>query len=240
MTIKPSDLHIWHIVFGGAALLKQTFPALPSEQENKQAARLTQPELLQCYLKTRWAMRDILAHYLDTAPEQVQLRYAKLGKPELIPTVHTRDLRFNLTHSGDGALLAVTEGTEVGIDMEKICHKPRPLRLAKRYFSEAVVSQLAQLSAAEQQVALLKLWTQYEAFKKAQGVGLRGGEGLLPLDFNLEPDEFQLLPDETGAASGWRVAQLNPATGYVGAVVVESHHDLMQTTHIDYNAFAFR
>jgi len=237
--LTPSDLHIWHIPFGGKALLEQNFPPLPSEAETLQAAKFTHPELHQCYLKTRWAMRDILGYYLSTAPDQVQLRYAELGKPELIPGAHELDIRFNLTHSGDGALLAVTLGTEVGIDMEKIGQKPRPVRLAKRYFTEEVVQQLGALNEQDQQIALLKLWTQYEAYKKAQGVGLRGGEGLLPLNLNMEINHFQPFPRDTGEASGWLVAQLNPADDYVGAVVVESDHKLTQAKHIDYDAFAF-
>ena len=239
MKLTPSDLHIWHIPFGGKALMEQTFPPLPSEEETIQAARFTHPELHQCYLKTRWAMRHILGHYLDTAPEQVQLRYAEFGKPELIEDAHALDIRFNLTHSGNGALFAVTLGTEVGIDMEKVGQKPRPIRLAKRYFTEKTVTQLAEPPEAEQQTALLKLWTQYEAFKKAQGVGLRGGEGLLPFAIDLEPDQFQALPSDTGEASGWLVAQLNPANGYVAAVVIDSTDKTLQIHHIDYDAYTF-
>ncbi len=239
MKLTPADLHIWHIPFGGKALLEQDFLPLPSKEEIAQTARFTHPELLQCYLKTRWAMRDILGYYLNIPSDQVQLRYAELGKPELIPNTHPLDIRFNLTHSGGGALFAVTLGTEVGIDMEKVAQKPRPIRLAKRYFTEEVVKQLEELSEAEQQIALLNLWTQYEAYKKAQGVGLRGGEGLLPLDFQMEADHFHPFPDDNGVASGWLVAQLNLAEDYVGAVVIESNHKLTQVNHVDYDAFAF-
>lgn len=239
MKLSSSDLHIWHIPLGGKALLEQTFAPLPSAAEVRQAAKFTHPELHQCYLKTRWAMREILGHYLDVPADQVQLRYAELGKPELIPGAHQLDIRFNLTHSGDGALFAVTLGTELGIDMEKMEQKPRPIRLAKRYFTKEVVKQLEELSEAEQQVALLKLWTQYEAYKKAQGVGLRGGDDLLPLDFKMKEGEFQAFPSDSGEASGWLVAQLNPADGYVGAVVVENKGSELQASHIDYDSFNF-
>jgi len=219
--------------------MEQKFPALPSEEETTQAARFTHPELHQCYLKTRWAMRDILGNYLATAPAKIQLRYAKLGKPELIPGAHALDIRFNLTHSGDGALFAITLGTEVGIDMEKVSQKPRPIKLAKRYFTAEVVTQLGELPEAEQQTALLKLWTQYEAYKKAQGVGLRGGEGLLPLAIDLTTDQLQPMPTDTGDASDWLIAQLSPANGYVGAVVIENTIETMQIHHIDYDAYDF-
>lgn len=239
MKLSKSDLHIWHIALGGEELLAETFSPLPSEEETLQAARFTHPHLHQCYLKTRWAMRHILGHYLDVSPAEVQLKYAELGKPELIAGAHPLDIRFNLTHSGNGALFAVTEAMEVGIDMEKVGHKPRPIKLAKRYFTEDSVAQLVALPEAKQQIALLKLWTQYEAYKKAQGVGLRGGDGLLPLSVNQQPDQFQTFPTDTGAASDWLVAQLNPASEYVGAVVIEKTGEPAQISHIDYQAYRF-
>lgn len=239
MKLSKSDLHIWHISLGGARLLEETFPPLPSEAETIQAAKFTHPELHQCYLKTRWAMRHILGLYLDTSPEEVPLRYAELGKPELIPGIHTLDVRFNLTHSGNGALFAVTLGTEVGIDMEKMGQKPRPLRLAKRYFTEDVVGQLEELEELEQQIALLKLWTQYESYKKAQGVGLRGGDDLLPLNFMLPKDEFHPFPTNGGGIPQWLIAQLYPAPDYVGAIVIENSDAILGVSHIDYAAYKF-
>lgn len=239
MKLNKSNLHIWHIPLGGARLLEETFPPLPSEAETIQAAKFTHPQLHQCYLKTRWAMRDILGLYLETSSAEVQLRYAELGKPELIPGAHTRDIRFNLTHSGNGALFAVTLGTEVGIDMEKVGQKPRPLRLAKRYFTEEVVQQLEELTEQDQQFALLKLWTQYESYKKAQGVGLRGGDELLQLDFKMPDDQFQPFPTDDGKPTEWLIAQLTPAKDYVGAITVESDSEIRGMSHIDYEAYNF-
>jgi 4'-phosphopantetheinyl transferase len=239
MNLGKNDLHIWHIPLGGESLLQQSFPPLPSEAEITQAAKFTHPLLHQCYLKTRWAMRKILGRYLSEAPEKVQLRYAELGKPELIPGAHSLDIRFNLTHSGNGALFAVTLGTEVGIDMEKIGHKPRPLRLASRYFTKDVVQQLDNLNGQDQQLGLLKLWTQYEAYKKAQGLGLRGGDDLLPLNLHLTADKFQPFPSPSDQVPAWLVAQLQPAPGYVGAIVIEANDDRYQMSHIDYEAYSF-
>ena len=239
MRLSQATLHIWHISLGKSPLQQQSLPALPSEAETIQAARFTHPELHQCYLKTRWAMRNILGHYLDTEPSSVQLRYAKLGKPELIPGAHALDLRFNLTHSGNGALFAVMLATEVGIDMEKVGQKPRSIKLAKRYFTDEVVTALSALPADKQQIALLRLWTQYEAYKKAQGVGLRGGDDLLTLNINMEPDHLQPLFSDNGEACQWLVAQFDPAEDYVAAVVIENTAKIIQANHIDYDSYTF-
>lgn len=239
MKLTVKDLHIWHIPCVVKALKEQSLAPLPSAEESAQAARFLHPVLHQRYVKTRWAMRDILGHYLDTASTDVQLRYANLGKPELIPGGHSLDIRFNMTHSGDSALLAITLGSEVGIDMEKLGQKRRPLRLAKRYFTISTVNELMSVSDKEQQSALLKLWTQYEAYKKAQGVGLRGGEGLLPLRIELQENQLQSLPSDTDEPSNWLVSQLYPKNGYVAAVVVEASDQELQIQHIDFKDYSF-
>jgi len=233
--LSASDLHIWHISLDRNALLNKSFPALPSASEAQRTANMNHPELRQCYLKTRWAMRHILGCYLKTPAEKVQLHYAEQGKPALVSGKYALDLHFNLTHSGEWALLAVTLGAQVGIDMEKVTQKLHPIRLAKRYFTQAVVAQLEELAEAEQQAALLKLWTQYEAYKKAQGVGLRGGDGLLPLSIDIGRHQFHAFPTDTGAASEWLVAQLHPADQHIGAVVIERTQTQPQLSHINYD-----
>jgi 4'-phosphopantetheinyl transferase len=65
-------------------------------------------------------MRTILAAYLNTTPRELAFSYARKGKPELAPDFSGARLRFNLAHSRDHALLAVTRGLSVGIDIEFI------------------------------------------------------------------------------------------------------------------------
>jgi 4'-phosphopantetheinyl transferase len=237
MKLSASDLHIWHISLDNQTLIKHALSALPSTEETARTAQLTHPKQQQCYVKTRWAMRNILGHYLRIMPAEVQLRRTKLGKPELTPRAHALDLRFNLSHSGNRALLAVTRKTEVGIDLMEINQQPRPLALAKRYFTEETVAELKKLPEIERQNALLRLWTQYEAYKKAQGVGLRGGDQLLPLTIDLPTDKFQTLPTTANDISPWLVTQINPAVGYVGAVVI-ANNTALQIRHIDYDISA--
>src|SRR5688572_28550058 len=62
------------------------------------------------------ALRDILAYHLgDDAA--VSFRYGPFGKPYL---VEGSDVHFNLSHSGKWALIAVSEGAEVGVDLENV------------------------------------------------------------------------------------------------------------------------
>lgn len=90
------------------------------------------------------ALREVLARYLDEDPAGIELRRGAHGKPALADP--SSPLRFNLSHSGDLALVAVTHGLEVGVDIQKI--KPR------------------------RDIAFYKAWARREAIVKCVGTGL--------------------------------------------------------------------
>ena len=57
----------------------------------------------------RQRSREILAHYLECAPESVLVERGGRGKPS-IGGGNAHDISYSLTHSGDYALLAVSKG----------------------------------------------------------------------------------------------------------------------------------
>jgi phosphopantetheinyl transferase len=64
------------------------------------------------------ALREVLSHYLDEAPASIALQTGVHGKPSLADS--SSPLRFNLSHSGAVALVAVTRELEVGVDVQRI------------------------------------------------------------------------------------------------------------------------
>ena len=68
------------------------------------------------YCLARIFLRKILARYLKTAPAAIVFRQAAHGKLYLATSPIA--LQFNMTHSQDFALCAVTLNQEIGIDME--------------------------------------------------------------------------------------------------------------------------
>src|SRR5215831_4929216 len=100
----------------------------PTPGELARAARFRLPELAERYLKSHAALRDILSHCTD-----VPLDFAlhQHGKPYLPLGPH---IRFNLSHSHEMALVAVTLDHEVGVDIERLRPLPRFVELAERFF----------------------------------------------------------------------------------------------------------
>jgi len=77
--------------------------------------------------RTLWAssrgfLRELLGRYLEHDPRELRFVLGAHGKPALLSpggTGAVEDLRFNLSHSGDLALVAVSAGQEVGVDIER-------------------------------------------------------------------------------------------------------------------------
>ena len=101
-----------------------------SSAERERAHRYRHQGDRQGFILTRSWLRRLAGAYLGLAPQSVQFQLGPHGKPFL----RGHPLQFNLSHSGDWALLAFSRDRPLGIDLER--HRSVPvLRLAKRFFS---------------------------------------------------------------------------------------------------------
>jgi 4'-phosphopantetheinyl transferase len=167
-------------------------------------------------------LRRLLAGYLGTDPRDIRFAVGPAGKPELREPA--APLHFNITHSRGLALFAVTERSPVGVDIECVRPMPSYLGMAERYFSPWEFEVLRGLPNEHQIRAFFHAWTRKEAFLKARGVGL--SYGLERVEVTLGPGEPARIVRLDGAehkANGWSLSHLNPAPGFVGALVVEGH-----------------
>lgn len=130
---------------------------------------------------------------------------ADRGKPSI---VDGGDLGFSLSRSGDVALVAVTRGRPVGVDVERIRADADLSDLAEHFFSEPEAHLLGGLPEPERVDAFFRLWARKEAVVKASGVGL--GDGVSHLDVR------------SGTVAGrWSVASLDAGPDHAAAVAVE-------------------
>ena len=113
-------------------------------------------------------LREILSRYLDLAPAALRFDHNAYGKP----SVAGAGLHFNVSHSGDWAMLAVSAEQEVGIDIERIDPSFVQEQIPERFFSPREVAQLRSLPPSEQTGAFFRCWTRKEAYIKARGLGL--------------------------------------------------------------------
>ncbi len=98
------------------------------------------------------------------------LRKAKHGKPQLADPGAA--LRFNLSHSGDLALIAVAWGREVGVDVERVVPRRNLVGLARRALAPGEAERIEALPPDGRLDAFYAAWTRREAVAKCHGVGL--------------------------------------------------------------------
>ena len=162
----------------------------------------------------------MLSRYLNQSPELLQFQYNDQGKPSLAPK---SQVEFNLSHAGDLALLAITCGGEVGVDIESIDRKIEINLIAPRSFARAEVDRLFALPTSEQVSAFYRCWTRKEALIKAIGRGLS-----FPLDqfvVSLGPNEpAQLLRTfwDEREAEQWKLFGWEPAENYLAALAIRN------------------
>ncbi|WP_370476583.1 4'-phosphopantetheinyl transferase family protein [Tamlana flava] len=123
------------------------------------------------FIKVRGALRLILGQYLDIYPEMIQFNYGNNGKPEL-KFPDSNQLGFNLSHSGNRAIIGITDKYLIGIDIEEVNNKIDPIDIAHRFFSENEIMLLDNAMDNEKHKLFYQLWTRKEALLKAVGIGI--------------------------------------------------------------------
>jgi 4'-phosphopantetheinyl transferase len=219
--LAPDEVHVWRVALEQPPAGFARLAARLSPDERRRAARFRFERDRRRYQVAHGALRELLAGYLDHETERLVFVEGAHGKPVLAPP-HGAELRFNLSHSGELALCAVSRRREVGVDLEQVRELSDADALARRFFAEAESAALAALPAAERLPAFFRCWTRKEAYLKAVGAGL-----LLALDgfqVSLQPEagpcglSVSGRPEETAR---WSLQGLDVAQGYVAAVVAE-------------------
>ena len=169
------------------------------------------------YLAAHAGLRIILGAALRCDPAGLAFRHGPHGKPEL-PDAH---VHFNVSHSGDMVLVALSSECALGVDVEEIRVLPERRAIVGRYFHPGEVADLASLDDDAAAEAFYRAWTRKEALSKALGLGL-----------TLEPNQFRVScrPDEAAAVrelhgfatapSDWSLVDLEPGAGYAAAVAI--------------------
>ena len=194
---------------------------LLSSDELDRASRFHFERDRQSYSVTRGVLRALLASSLEVRPQELTFQYSDKGKPRLA-SPYSRSLAFNISHSGDFALLGFAGTGNIGVDIEKIRDDFDSAAIARRFFSAREQHQLSSLPAEQQHPAFFRCWTRKEAFIKALGEGL--SHPLTQFDVSLDrsgPISLTTRPDPT-EADRWWLQSVEVGGEYAAAFAVSS------------------
>jgi 4'-phosphopantetheinyl transferase len=198
--------------------------ALLDDSEARRASRFVRAADARRYVGAHAALRLFLARTLAVAPETVRYEASKHGKPRLVSSAAPQSvLEFNLSHSGELALVAATRLGPLGVDVERERALADALAIAERYFSKTERDDLRSLPADSRQAAFFRCWTRKEAMIKADGEGL--GVPLDSFDVELSPGSPSALRTWRGSvarSAEWSLRGLPAPPGYAAAGAIQS------------------
>ncbi len=189
---------------------------LLSLNEQERAARFKFEDDRRRYIVAHAALRLLLSQYANVFASDLNFFTSANGKPFLVVAPAAANIQFNLSHSHEVALIAVTQGREVGVDVERVKEDFAFGEVAQRFFSAREVAALNALPSELQRKTFYRCWTSKEAFLKAKGTGLSGE--LDEVDISWTPEDGVCI---SATVPNWTLVGLNPPDGYEGALVVE-------------------
>ena len=200
VTVGSASADVWHAWTDGHGE-----PEVLAPRERTRLARFRDAAAAARYLRTRTLVRRVLAAHLNLEPAHVPITQTDLGKPVVAGSVH-----FNVSHSGDLIVLAVSADRAVGIDIER----RRPVQgagaLMARWLTAAEQEDVTRRVRAgvSESDAFLYVWSLKEARLKALGVGISAA--LSPV-----AEQTTAIPLD-GILAQLAASRVGP--GYVGAV----------------------
>src|SRR5262249_47331784 len=130
------------------------------------------------------------------------------------------DLRFNVAHSDELAIIGVSRGCEIGVDVEHLREVTHLERIARRFFHPLESKIILDEPASTRSNVFLRCWTGKEAVLKAIGVGITGSLSSFRVPLNEDAQAWIYLPAKAGEpiASRCWMRRLAPCDEYLAAV----------------------
>jgi 4'-phosphopantetheinyl transferase len=218
--LADDEAHVWAMPLAVLQPVGEEHWATLAADERDRANSFRFDRPRRRYVIVRSALRRLLGGYVGIAPSEVELTCDRNGKPRLADKHAASSLTFNLSHSGDLALIGFTTGCEVGVDVEQVREVSHLAQIARRFFHPLETDAVLAAPAAASNEAFLRCWTEKEAVLKAIGTGITG----LLADFHVPIDEswqgwieLYSRAQEYERSRCW-LEHLSPCDGYVAAI----------------------
>ncbi|MFT4055718.1 MAG: 4'-phosphopantetheinyl transferase superfamily protein [Novosphingobium sp.] len=143
--------------------------ALLSDEERERAARFRIDALALRYRAAHGALRLLVEAEFGIAAVRQRYDTNDFGKPHLLDMPH---VQCNVSYSGEFAMVALAQGMEIGIDLERVRSIDDAAGLAAMYYTDRELMQLSERPDGLSDHAFLTVWVRKEACSKALGRGL--------------------------------------------------------------------
>lgn len=218
-SLQAGEVHVWQICLEQRGDMLDRFRRTLESGELDRAGRFHFERLQRHFLVSRGFLRYVLGQYLGAKPSELRFTYNDYGKPSL---AGEESLQFNMSHSHEIGLVAVTRDAALGVDVEHIRADFASEDIATRFFSRLEVETFNALPKEERVAAFFRCWSRKEAYIKAIGKGL--SQPLDGFDVTLAPaDPAALLRAGKEDMLEWSLSDIDIGSDYASALAVEGN-----------------
>ena len=211
LRVPPAgEVEVWRLSLDGDMSLHARCLIVLSEAEKRRAAGFRAAEAGSRFVIAHGYLRHILAGYTGIDPGNLSFIVSEFGKPSLSFAAEGAGIRFNMAHSGDAALVAVSQGREVGVDIESVRRFDDLKVVARRSFSSRELDLLRSCEEDHYDEMFYRLWTRKEAYIKARGGGM-----------SIELTAIDVTDASSSPVSGWPIRDLGMYRGCMCALALE-------------------
>lgn len=213
--LSAGSIHVWAVPHDECQPQIARCESLLSRDERARAGKFAFDPPRLTYVVSRASLRTILGQYLEIAADSVKFVYDAFGKPQLVDAA----LSFNVAHSADSTLVAVSRAGQLGVDIERMRNVEASLAIAAKNFHGNELKAMQAANAAELPSVFLRCWTRKEAILKCMGIGL--GYPLAAFNVLTEPPvdtPIELPAHDSHATSHYWLYDLDPSGDYRAAV----------------------
>lgn len=217
--ITKRQIHVWSINLDINEKKITYLNSFLSEDEIIKASKFRFKKDKNCSIISRGTLRFLSGKYLNIDPKTIKFKYGKYGKPYY--DLET-ELKFNVSHSGNLAVIAFVLNSDIGIDIEKLKYDFEVMDIVDNYFSRSEIESLNKFPVQDQVKGFYRCWTRKESFIKAKSKGLS-----FPLDaFSVSIDsdkKTELLETKWNKKEkdSWSLFSFSPQEEYMGAISVK-------------------
>jgi len=230
--VTTDQVHVWRVPLNQNPTRISELRTVLSPDERARADRFHFEKDQIQFIEARAALRLLLSQYLNVSPTELTFSFGEQGKPALANGHSNKGLRFNLSRRDGLALIAITRGREIGVDVELVRVDLPLFEMAEVSFSESELATLRSLPENLQAAGFYNCWTRKEAYIKARGEGF--SFPLKRFDVSLIPGAAAKLlavrrsdsrnTGDKSEVNRWTLHDLTVSPGYVAALAFEGRH----------------
>lgn len=229
-SLVKNEVHVWRIQISKQIVLTSRLSALLDDVEKLRGNKYLHDRDRNRFVVSRAAQRIILGWYLGIDPGKLKFKTGDNKKP-FIAANNDHSIQFNISHSGDWIVLAVSKEV-VGSDIEYIDPNFDFDDILPEHFSTA---ESRYVNAQDKLQRFYELWTRKEALLKATGQGL--GEHLK--DTSALTGTNAMHPSLLGNTANWQIQTFNLDKDYVASIAAKGNNVRLQFWSVDLGGVIF-